>query len=73
MERMKRKARVEIVGDGALTIVEARCLIQAAMTGRFTAVMPGDVHNVESACEKISDGLIYAGQDRELVQKLLSE
>jgi hypothetical protein len=68
---VRRKARVTLEGTEALTITEARVLIKAALAGRFTAVMPGDVCNVEIACEKVAEALIAAGQDRELVEKLL--
>lgn len=66
-----KKRKVVLEGTEALTITEAKVLIKAAMAGRHTAVMPGDVRHVEEACEKIADCLIGAGQDRELVEKLL--
>jgi len=66
----RKRVRVELVGADALTIVEARSLIRAALAGRHT-VMPGDVKNVESAVEKVAEGLIGAGQDREMVQAMM--
>lgn len=70
---MRRKNKIELCGTESLTITEAKVLIKAAMQGRYTAVMPGDVKNVESACEKVAEGLILAGQDRELVKILLRD
>jgi hypothetical protein len=67
-----RKHKVELLGTEALPVIEAKVLILAAITGRFS-VRPGEIMHVEAACEKVAEGLIAAGQDRDLVQKLLRD
>lgn len=77
---MVKKSRVTIEGMEALTITEARCLIMAAMAGRTSQVFGPyasrelthqEIGKVESACEKIAESLILAGQKRGMVEKLL--
>jgi hypothetical protein len=69
---MSKQSKVTLVGTPALTITEARALIQAALQGRYS-LMPGDVAKVEHACEKVAEGLVAAGQDRSLVQSLFNQ
>lgn len=63
---------VTLEGTDALTITEARALIRAAIIGRHFIDSPKDQDLADDACDKVAQGLIAAGQDRELVQSFLN-